>query len=127
MIYTFAMIILRDLSRTKSCDLDVTPSVVYKHRPTLLNFAETFAYQFLLAIVIYVVVPFYPWFKFYFPLFLGMVMYDKEFETKGYKIWTKDKIEPQHVQAIAYAYCSKIPIFVKSESDPAKIATFVAR
>ena len=56
-----------------------------------------------------------------------MVMYDKEFETKGNKIWTKYKIEPQHVQATAYDYCSKIPIFVKSESDPAKIATFVAR
>ena len=82
MIYTFAMIILRDLSRTKTCDLDVTPSV----QPTLLNFAETFAYQFLLAIVVYVVVQFYPWFKFYFPLFLGMVMYDKEFKTKGNKI-----------------------------------------
>ena len=28
----------------------------------------------------------YPWFKFYFPLFLGMVMYDRhdnEFKTKG--------------------------------------------
>ena len=29
-----------------------------------------------------VVVQFYPWFKFYFLLFLGMVMYDNEFETK---------------------------------------------
>ena len=35
---------------------------------------------------VYVVVQFYPWFKFYFPLFLGMVMYDNEFETKGNKI-----------------------------------------
>ena len=34
----------------------------------------------------YVVVQFYPWFKFYFPLFLGMVMYDNEFETKENKI-----------------------------------------
>ena len=25
-----------------------------------------------------------------------MVMYDNDFETKGNKIWTKDKIEPQH-------------------------------
>ena len=31
---------------------------------------------------IFVVVQFYPWFKFYFLLFLGMVMYDNEFETK---------------------------------------------
>ena len=27
-------------------------------------------------------VQFDPWFKFYFPLFLDMVMYDNEFETK---------------------------------------------
>ena len=33
----------------------------------------------------YDVVQFYPWFNFYFPLFLGMVMYDNEFETKGNK------------------------------------------
>ena len=35
---------------------------------------------------VYVVVQFYPWFKFYFLLFLGMVMYDNEFETKENKI-----------------------------------------
>ena len=46
---------------------------------------------------VYVVVKFYPWFKFYFLLFLGIVMYDDEFETKESKIWTKDKIEPQHI------------------------------
>ena len=34
---------------------------------------------------IYVVVQFYPWFNFYFPLFLGMIIYDNEFETKGNK------------------------------------------
>ena len=45
----------------------------------------------------YVVAQFCPWFKFYFLLFLGMVMYDNEFETKEYKIQTKDKIEPQHM------------------------------
>ena len=39
----------------------------------------------------------YPWFKFYFPLFLGMVMYDNEFKTKESKIQTKDRIEPQHI------------------------------
>jgi len=36
--------------------------------------------------VVYVVVQFYPWFKFYFPLFLGMVIYDNEFKTKENKI-----------------------------------------
>ena len=35
---------------------------------------------------IYVVVQFYPWFKFYFPLFLGMVIYDNEYRTKENKI-----------------------------------------
>ena len=35
---------------------------------------------------VYVVVQFYTWFKFYFPLFLGMVMYDNEFKTKENKI-----------------------------------------
>ena len=29
---------------------------------------------------------FYPWFKFYFPLFFVMVMYDNEFKTKENKI-----------------------------------------
>ena len=49
---------------------------------------------------IYVVVQFYPLLKFYFPLFLGMVMYDNEFETKENKIETKDKIEPQHIPEV---------------------------
>ena len=31
---------------------------------------------------LYVVVQFCPWFKFGFPLFLGMVIYDNEFETE---------------------------------------------
>ena len=43
-----------------------------------------------------VVVQFYPWFKFYFLLFLGMVMNHNDFETKESKILTKNKIEPQH-------------------------------
>ena len=40
------------------------------------------------------------WVKFYFPLFWGKVMYDNEFQTKGNKIETKDKIEPQHINTI---------------------------
>ena len=50
--------------------------------------------------VIYVVVQFCPWFKFYFPLFWGMVMYDNVFKTKENKILIKNKIEPQHIQSI---------------------------
>ena len=46
---------------------------------------------------LYVVTQFYPWFKFYFLSFLGMVMYDNDFETKGNKVETTDKFEPQHI------------------------------
>ena len=42
------------------------------------------------------VVKFFPLFKFRFPLFWGMAIYENEFETKENKIWTKDKIAPQH-------------------------------
>ena len=43
-------------------------------------------------------VQFYPWFNFFvFFLFLGMVMFDNEFETRGNKIYTKDEIEPQRI------------------------------
>ena len=45
---------------------------------------------------VHVVIQFYSWFKFYFPLFLGMVMYDNEFKTKESKSQTKDKSEWQH-------------------------------
>ena len=34
--------------------------------------------------------------NFIFFVFLGIVIYDNEFEPKENKIWTKDKIEPQH-------------------------------
>ena len=47
-----------------------------------------------------VVLQFYPWFKFYFLLFLGIVMYDNEFVSKEKKIWNKDKIKPQHIQRV---------------------------
>ena len=43
-------------------------------------------------------VQFYPWFKFYFLLFWGVIMHDNEFETKKNKLLTKGKIiiVPQH-------------------------------
>ena len=34
--------------------------------------------------------------KFIFFVFLGIVIYDDEFKQKENKIWTNDKIEPQH-------------------------------
>lgn len=44
---------------------------------------------------VYVVVQLYHRFNFYFPLLLGMVMYDNDYTTKGNKNRTKDKFEPQ--------------------------------
>ena len=50
-------------------------------------------------------VQFYHWFKFYFLLSLGMVMYDSDFETKENKFWTKNKIEPYDIiQTTCYSY-----------------------
>ena len=40
------------------------------------------------------------WFKLYFPLYLGVVLYDNEFKTKKRKIYlfSKDKIETQQIK-----------------------------
>ena len=43
-------------------------------------------HSFMVQGGVYVVVQFYPWFKFYFPLFIGIVMYDNDFKSKGNKI-----------------------------------------
>ena len=51
-----------------------------------IMFKTTLHIKWYSLYVVNVVVQFYPWFKFYFPLFLGMVMYDNEFETKENKI-----------------------------------------
>ena len=53
--------------------------------------------MFFWTACVYVVVQFYPWFKFCSPLYLIMVMKDNEFETKENEICTKDIIEPQHI------------------------------
>ena len=55
------------------------------------NKADSF---FRLNLNVYVVVQFYSWFKFCFPLFLGMVMYDNEFEIKEIKF--KPRIKLNH-------------------------------
>ena len=46
----------------------------------------------------------YSWFKSHVPLFLGMVLYGYEIETKENKIENKDKIELQqiHLSYIAF-------------------------
>ena len=58
------------------------------HSTVIVPRKENFKHKISLQILtlIYVVVQFYPWFKFYFLMFLGMVMYDNEFETKENKI-----------------------------------------
>ena len=48
---------------------------------------------------LYDVVQYYPWFKFYFPLFWDVVMYNNGLETKENKIKTRDKTESQHKYA----------------------------
>ena len=53
------------------------------HEP--LRFSSSYLF-FNVIFNIYVVVQFYPRFKFYFSLCLGMVIYDNEFETKEIKI-----------------------------------------
>ena len=51
----------------------------------------------------YVVVQFHPWFNFYFPLFIGMIMYDyNELKTKEIKI--KPRIKLNHNGNIKYLF-----------------------
>ena len=71
-----------------------------KFRQSKLSWKELLSDVFWLGV--YVVVQFYPWFKFSFLLFLGMVMYDNNMimSLKQKKIWTKDKIEPQHMHRL---------------------------
>ena len=56
--------------------------------PPFVRVSDTLAFLQALGPLCFinVVVQFYPWFKFYFPLFLGMLMYDNEFDTKENKI-----------------------------------------
>ena len=62
---------------------------------------------------VHVVVQYYRWVTFYFPLFLGMVMYDNEFETKENKIKTTNKIERQHtnnrIHRVINLLCGRSP------------------
>ena len=64
----------------------------------ILQIAEL---EHVLISSVYVVVQFYPWFNFYFPLFLCMVIYDNEYKVKENKNWTKDKTELQYTQESA--------------------------
>ena len=67
---------------------------------TVLNTLNYYMYYYYVMHSIhayYVVVQFYPWFNFYFPLFLCMVIYDNGYKTKENKNLTKNKIEPQHI------------------------------
>ena len=59
---------------------------IYQFRQSSSNYGSTVLFflnlKFMFLIHVYIVVQFYPWFKFSFLLFLGIVMYDNEFETK---------------------------------------------
>ena len=74
-----------------------------------------------MSLIEYVVVQINYWFKFYFPLFLSMVMYDNEFETMENRIEAKDKIEPQltflflfHcLPQLAFATCHPVQLALK--------------
>ena len=54
---------------------------------------------------VYVSVQFHSSFNFYFPLFLFLLIYDKEYETKENKNWTKDKIKLQHNYTAHFSTC----------------------
>ena len=56
---------------------------------------QTYFRSSLLSLRKYVVVQFYPWFKFSFLLFLGMVMYDNNMIMSLKQ--KKRKFEPQHI------------------------------
>ena len=83
--------------------------LLYQQSSTLQDIYLLYFTWWWLSTGVYVIVKFYPWFKFYFPLFLGMVINDNEFETKENKIWTKDKIEPQHIQSNLWFELSSEP------------------
>ena len=54
---------------------------------------ETFTSCLVLFLKLYICCgSIYPWFKFYFPLFLGMVMYYNEFKTKEKKFEPRLKL-----------------------------------
>ena len=46
---------------------------------------------------VYVVVQFHPWFKILCPFVLQLIIIHTYLKTKGNRIETKNKIEPQHI------------------------------
>ena len=59
---------------------------------------------------------FNPWWKFYFPLLLVMVMYDNEFKWKGNKIETNHKSKPQHTYVKRQVAVEVTQTFTRSAS-----------
>ena len=55
----------------------------------------------------------YSWFKSHVPLFLGMVMYGYEIETKENKIQNKDKIELQQIHLSYNAFTRRATCTLK--------------
>ena len=71
-------------------------------------------------------VQFYPWFKFYFLLFLGMVMYDNEFETKEYKF--KPRIKLNHnimIYSTVFCFCFSMSFITLEKAVIAKSSLLI--
>ena len=94
------VVMIKATETIKLCTVDTQSENVYHVHVCILGLAWHLSYYNPTISWMQVVLQFYPWFKFYFCLFLGIVMHDNEFESKENKIWTKDKIEPQHIQRV---------------------------
>ena len=52
-----------------------------------------------------------------FLFFFGKFMYDNEFETMGNEIWTKNKVEPQHLHTQGSWWFKQSDWFAISDVD----------
>ena len=67
---------------------------------------------------------FYPWFKFYFPLFQTCYHTLQYPKTKEHKIWTKDKIEP-HIYVNHLAAWKNLRFYLNCPTSPTSFDVFV--
>ena len=82
-----------------NCNHLFRPYIIFQREHTRITCVRYLIYSTFTTkptnFFVYVAVHFYPWFKCYFPLFWGMVLYDhNEFETKENKI--KRRIKFNH-------------------------------
>ena len=69
-------------------------------------------------------VQFYPWFKFYFPLFQTCYHTLQYTKTKENKIWTKDKIDP-HIYVNHLAAWKNLRFYLNCPTSPTSFDVFV--